>query len=234
MTLTGRAGLVALLLTVVVLVAPAPAGALLIVDGALLLLIALDLLIAASPRRLEVRRELPAAGRSGEPLDATLVVDNLGSRPLRGRIRDAWPPSAGLEGPTARVTIPPGERRRFGQRFVPTRRGDRTPAAVTVRAYGPLGLARPPAQPDGARPLPGAAGLPVPPAAAGEAGPAAAARGHRRRTGARARHRVRQPARLRPRRRHPGDRLGEPRPGAAPAPEPGCRCANTGPSVTAD
>ncbi len=141
MSLTGRAGLIALLLTVAVLAAPAPGPTLLVVDGALLLLIVIDLVLAASPRRLVLRRELPAGGRLGEPLEGVLVVDNAGPRTLRARVRDAWPPSAGLARPSTRITVPAGERRRLGQVFVPSRRGDRTPVTVTVRAYGPLGLA---------------------------------------------------------------------------------------------
>ncbi len=140
MAVTGRAGLIALALTAVVLVASAPAAVLGIVDGALVLAVLADVLLAPSPRQLTIRRELPASGRLGEPVAAQLIVTNAGTRRMRARIRDAWPPSAGLTPPTISVRIPAGERRSFAQQLVPTRRGDRTPAVVTIRAFGPLGL----------------------------------------------------------------------------------------------
>ena len=139
--ITGRAGLLALLLTAAVLLAPHPGVTLLIVDGALLFVVLLDAILAVSPGRLTLGRTLPAAGRLGEPLDAALQVDNQGGRAVRARIRDAWPPSAGLRPPTTLLTIPAGERRRIPQQLVPTRRGDRVPVTVTVRSYGPLRLA---------------------------------------------------------------------------------------------
>ena len=140
MAVTGRAGLLALALTVVVLVASAPGVVLAVVDGALLLAVLADVLLAPSPRQLEFRRDLPGAGRLGEPTQARLIVANTGTRKVHARIRDAWPPSAGLAPPSADARIPAGERRSFAQQLVPTRRGDRTPVVVTVRSFGPLGL----------------------------------------------------------------------------------------------
>src|ERR1700742_1655715 len=99
MAVTGRAGLIALALTAVVLVATAPAAVLGIVDGALVLAVLADVLLAPSPRQLTIRRELPASGRLGEPVAAQLIVTNAGTRRMRARIRDAWPPSAGLTPP---------------------------------------------------------------------------------------------------------------------------------------
>jgi uncharacterized protein (DUF58 family) len=140
MAITGRAGLIALLLTVAVLVASAPGTTLAIADGALVLVVIADVLLAAGPRRLTLTRDLPRSGRLGEPLEATLIVANAGSRRIRARIRDAWPPSAGLRPPSAFVTIGANERRRLPQRFVPTRRGDRRAVTATIRTYGPLRL----------------------------------------------------------------------------------------------
>jgi uncharacterized protein (DUF58 family) len=140
MAVTGRAGLIALALTAVVLVASAPAAVLAVVDGALLLAILADVLLAPSPRQLTIRRELPSSGRLGEASTAQLIVANDGPRRVRARIRDAWPPSAGLSPPTVDTRIPAGERRLFAQQLVPTRRGDRAPVVVTIRSFGPLGL----------------------------------------------------------------------------------------------
>jgi uncharacterized protein (DUF58 family) len=138
--ITGRAGLVALLLTIAVLVAPSPGVTLAVSDSALALLVLADVLLASSPRRLTLTRDLPRSGRLGEPLEATLRVANTGSRRIRARIRDAWPPSAGLRPPSATLSIGGGERHRLPQVFVPTRRGDRRPVTATIRCYGPLRL----------------------------------------------------------------------------------------------
>ena len=140
MAVTRRAALIALALTIAVLLASSPVAVLIIADGLLLLAVLLDVLLATSPRQLAMTRSLPPGGRLGEPLDATLVISNGGSRDVRALIRDAWPPSAGLHPPSAKVAIPGGERRRIAQQFVPSRRGDRLPVTVTIRSYGPLRL----------------------------------------------------------------------------------------------
>src|SRR5438270_10622870 len=141
MAITGRAGLVALVAVAFVALTPAPAATLLLLDGLLLVLICLDVLLAGSPRRLAFERRVPASGRLGEPLPTVLLVRNDGPRTVRGRLRDAWPPSAGLSPSTSPLRVPPGERRRIEGTLHPSRRGDRRPRAVVVRSLGPLGLA---------------------------------------------------------------------------------------------
>jgi uncharacterized protein (DUF58 family) len=113
------------------------AGWLLVVIGAG----AVDLSLAASPREVSLERELPDRVRLGEPVEAALIVGNLGGRRLRALVRDAWQPSAGVQGDgRARLDVPPGERRRITLRLQPWRRGDRRVTEVTVRSAGPLGL----------------------------------------------------------------------------------------------
>jgi uncharacterized protein (DUF58 family) len=141
MTLTGRAGLVALVLIAFVAVAPAHGITLLVANLVLLALVVADLLLAGSPKRLAFERRLPASARLGEPVPSELLVRNDGGRTVRGRVRDAWPPSAGLRPSTTRLSVPSGERRRIEAELVPTRRGDRRPRSVVVRSLGPLGLA---------------------------------------------------------------------------------------------
>jgi uncharacterized protein (DUF58 family) len=141
MAITGRAGLIALLLTVAVLAAPAPGLTVLAVDAALLVVVLIDVVLAASPRALHLRRVLPVAARLGEPAAAALIVDNPTRRTVRARIRDAWPPSAGLRPASAGLTVPAQQRRRIEQQLLPTRRGNRSSVTVTVRCFGPLGLA---------------------------------------------------------------------------------------------
>jgi uncharacterized protein (DUF58 family) len=107
----------------------------------LLVLIGVDVALTASPNKLHAERQLPVNGRLGEPLDSTLLLRNDGPRRLRGRVRDAWPPSAGLTPSTTSLALGPGERLRVAATLHPTRRGDRRARTLVVRATGPLGLA---------------------------------------------------------------------------------------------
>ncbi|MGW4591243.1 DUF58 domain-containing protein [Amycolatopsis thermoflava] len=141
MAITGRAGLLALVgIVVVALGVPSWTGVLAVL-GVIAVLVAVDLLLAASVRGLVFARSGATSARLGEPVEVTLSVTNPGSRPLRGLLRDAWPPSAGVEQDRFRIAVPPGERRSVVVRMTPVRRGDRSSARVTVRALGPLGLA---------------------------------------------------------------------------------------------
>lgn len=106
-----------------------------------LLLLILDLVLAASPRALAVERVVPARVRLGESADARLFITNTGTRTLRGVVRDAWQPSAGPSSSRAAMRLPGGERRAFSTVLTPFRRGERRVAHITVRSLGPLGLA---------------------------------------------------------------------------------------------
>lgn len=141
MALTGRAGLVAALGVVVVLLAPRPGTALL---GFCLLLaaaIVLDLALAGAVRPLRFHRSGDSLVRLGQRAVVELVVENPGRRRVRGVARDAWPPSAGATPRVLKLDVPSGERRKLVVTLDPTRRGDRQSVAVTVRSIGPLGLA---------------------------------------------------------------------------------------------
>jgi len=100
----------------------------------------LDLMLAASPRRLALARRVPPRVRLGETVESELYLTNLGTRPLRALVRDGWEPSAGAGSARTGVRIPPGERRLVSVPLTPSRRGERAVRAVTVRAAGPLGL----------------------------------------------------------------------------------------------
>jgi uncharacterized protein (DUF58 family) len=104
-------------------------------------LVALDVLLAGSPRALRLRRELPAAVRLGESAPSRLVVVNDGRRALRGVLRDAWQPSAGATSSRRRLAVRPGRAVTLTTTLTPFRRGDRRADAVTVRSVGPLRLA---------------------------------------------------------------------------------------------
>ncbi|MDR3202126.1 MAG: DUF58 domain-containing protein [Bifidobacteriaceae bacterium] len=121
-----------------------PAGVLVLVwTAAVLLAVAADLVLAVSPRALEVRRELPGSVRLSEPGASSVTVANPTRRTARIVFRDAWPPSAGVAPGADRhaARIPPGESRRGRTELFPSRRGDLTAGAVTVRSFGPLRLA---------------------------------------------------------------------------------------------
>ena len=141
MALTGRLGLLAVAAAVVVgVLAPSGTG-LLLVTLALLVLVAVDLALAGPVRALAFRRDGDTSVRLGEPARVRLTVTNPSGRRVRGRLRDAWPPSAGAVTQRQPLDLPAGERRRVVTAMVPTRRGDRPADRVTVRSYGPMGLA---------------------------------------------------------------------------------------------
>lgn len=101
----------------------------------------LDLALAASPRRVAVRRTVPPSVRLTEQTRSTLTVTNRSGRRLRALVRDAWQPSAGATANRHQVDLPDGESRRLTTPLRPTRRGDRLADRVTVRSFGPMHLA---------------------------------------------------------------------------------------------
>lgn len=109
--------------------------------GVVALVVALDLVLAASPRRLHLERVLPARVRLSETVETTLLVTNEGRRRLKGRLRDAWQPSAGAHPSRQGLDVPAGERRALTTWLTPVRRGERRAEHVTVRSFGPLRIA---------------------------------------------------------------------------------------------
>jgi uncharacterized protein (DUF58 family) len=140
MALTGRTGLLALVGAALLVVAPSW-WTLIVMNAALVALVVADLALAGNVRRLRLHRSGDTNVRLGEEASVALIVENLGKRRLKAQVRDAWQPSAGASPRAVALTVPPGERRRVDMRLVPTRRGDRRAVTVTVRSYGPMGLA---------------------------------------------------------------------------------------------
>lgn len=140
MAITWRAVALTALGVVVVLVLPVP---LVVLGWALLVvaLVALDVALAASPRRVEITRTVPVSVRLTEQTRSTLLLTNRSGRRLRALVRDAWQPSAGATGNRHLVDLPPDEARRVVTALRPTRRGDRRADKVTIRSFGPLRLA---------------------------------------------------------------------------------------------
>jgi uncharacterized protein (DUF58 family) len=120
---------------------PAPWLVASIVAGLVLLLSTVDFSLAGALRDVALDRDGDRQVRLGRDAIVTLVVANRGERPLRARVRDAWVPSAGAAPYEHRVDLEPGTVTRLATRLHPTRRGDRPAVRVTIRSYGPMGLA---------------------------------------------------------------------------------------------
>jgi len=138
--LTGRAALVAVLGAVVVLLF-GTGLALLAADAVLLALIAIDVMLAASPRRVAVTRSGDSKMRLGQAGTIMLSIENSGRRRLKAQVRDGWRPSACATPARSEVTLPAGRGVTLTTTLTPSRRGDIAGGAVTVRSVGPLGLA---------------------------------------------------------------------------------------------
>lgn len=140
MALTYRAVIVALL--GVVPVALFPSWVTMAVWLALVIVaVVVDVALAASPRRVELTRDLERAVRLGETAEVALWLTNHDRKTLRAVVKDAWQPSAGAEGNVARLHIPGGEVRALRYRLTPSRRGDIRASHVAMRSLGPLGVA---------------------------------------------------------------------------------------------
>ncbi|MGW8886701.1 DUF58 domain-containing protein [Streptomyces sp. NPDC055749] len=146
MALTGRTALLAALGSLPVgILAPSWTG-MLAVNAPLSLAILWDYALAAPVRTLQFTRSGDTSVRLGDAAEVQLTVTNPSRRRLRAHLRDAWPPSswpAGTDQAASRheLTVPAGERRRLTTFLRPSRRGDRRAEQVTVRSFGPLGLA---------------------------------------------------------------------------------------------
>lgn len=107
-----------------------------------LLLVAADLVIAAPAGEVTLARTGPDEVRLGDTVTVTLAVTNDSVRTMRAFVRDAWVPSAGAAPPYAHaILLDPGATATIETALTPTRRGDRPAVRVTIRSYGPFGLA---------------------------------------------------------------------------------------------
>jgi uncharacterized protein (DUF58 family) len=77
----------------------------------------------------------------GDRATVTLTLVNNGHRDLWLDVRDSWVPSAGAGPLRHRITLAPGEAQGLETNLFPVRHGNRPAARVTIRSYGPLGLA---------------------------------------------------------------------------------------------
>jgi uncharacterized protein (DUF58 family) len=139
--LTGRAGLIALLCALPIALSPWPAASFVLLLVLLVVAVLADIGLAANPAQLQYTRLPNGSVRLGESAPLGLLIHNGGRRRFRGRVRDAWPPSAQAEPPSHAVDIAAGQVHRVDICVRPVRRGDQRSAAVTARCIGPLGLA---------------------------------------------------------------------------------------------
>jgi uncharacterized protein (DUF58 family) len=104
-------------------------------------LVAVDVVLAASPRALRVERPGTIRTRRDVPVLVTSVLRNDGGRRIRGRLRDAWQPTAGAGAARIPFDVEAGGAQRIALGLQPRRRGELTSEFVAVRSAGPLGLA---------------------------------------------------------------------------------------------
>jgi uncharacterized protein (DUF58 family) len=138
---TGRAALVALLCVLPVALSPWPAMLFWVAMLVVLMLVTVDIVLAASTHALQFGRDGDTTARLGQSADTVLTVTNHSRRPFKGQIRDAWAPSARAEPRAHDVDIPAGQQESLVTRLRPARRGDQHAAVVTARSIGPLGIA---------------------------------------------------------------------------------------------
>jgi uncharacterized protein (DUF58 family) len=113
-------------------------------DGALLLAVLLDALLARrwnGARALGVRRDRPARLSLGAQNDVALVIENISPRTLRLRLRDEPPPLFRAEPAELEATVPPHRWQRLEYKLLPTERGNFNFGNIHLRCRGPLGLA---------------------------------------------------------------------------------------------
>ncbi len=140
MALSGRAAAVALACVLVVLAVRSTATVL-VIDGLLLAAIVVDLLLAVPVSALRLARDGDSRIRLGETATVTISLANTSARTLRAQVRDAWPPSARAQPGRSPVRVPGGDARSITVTVRPARHGDCVADRVTVRSFGPLGLA---------------------------------------------------------------------------------------------
>jgi uncharacterized protein (DUF58 family) len=138
--ITGRVPLLLLLGLVAVLLRPG-ASTVLLWLLVVAVLVGADLLITPSPRSVTVERVPPGRVRVGHDAESVLVLGNPGGRPATLLVRDAWQPSAGAHDNRHRLRLGPGDRLVLATPLRPERRGELSAYGVTVRSFGPLGLA---------------------------------------------------------------------------------------------
>lgn len=100
----------------------------------------LDGVLATSPRRLEVGRDLPGQIALGATGEVALVVRNPTGRRVDLAVADELAPSLRADTRRWRVRVPARSEARLATAVRPGRRGRFEPGRVALRVAGPLGL----------------------------------------------------------------------------------------------
>ncbi|MFJ4026512.1 DUF58 domain-containing protein [Paenarthrobacter sp. NPDC089989] len=140
MAVTGRFVLLAFAALAPVVLFPAW-STVLVVIAALLVLVVVDVALAASPAKTVLERIQPANVTLENHVESVVIITNPGRRKLRALVRDAWQPSAGAVNAVQNLVVPAGERRRMNVTLVPRRRGELAAPHLTIRSLGPFRLA---------------------------------------------------------------------------------------------
>ena len=138
---TARLGIIAAAAAAVVLLSPDPLLGLVLVNAVVLLGGVADWLLAPSPGRFGVTRDLPGVVALDSSAEITWSVRNPVRRAVRLRLADELVPSLRATSRRADLRIPPLGKATARTLINPSRRGLFAIEAVTVRVAGPLGLA---------------------------------------------------------------------------------------------
>ena len=138
---TRRLALVVAAASLAVFALPPDGGAsLLVVDGLLLAVAVVDGLLAPSPRRIEVERDLPEVVTLGRSATVAWRLRNTAGRRAEVLVADQLAPSLRAGDRRARVRLTAGGEAVASTTIRPARRGRFEPTDLTVRVTGPLGL----------------------------------------------------------------------------------------------
>ncbi|NMX01226.1 DUF58 domain-containing protein [Mobiluncus mulieris] len=99
-----------------------------------------DALLAPSPRRLTITRQLPVSLRLNATTPYSITVSNPTRRRFRAWLRDAWQPSLQTAPARHRFVLAGKQTLELAATFTPTRKGTLVSDSVTIRSFGPLGL----------------------------------------------------------------------------------------------
>jgi uncharacterized protein (DUF58 family) len=102
---------------------------------------AVDAMMAGALTAVALHRDGDRTVWLGDRAAVTLTVVNDGDRELRLAVRDSWVPSAGAGPLLHRLALAPGEKQGLETTLLPVRHGNRPAVRVTLRSYGPFGLA---------------------------------------------------------------------------------------------
>lgn len=141
MVVTGRLAALAAVAAAVVTAALPTWWGVVSATAVLAVLTIADLVALGRVSGLSLSRAPLTTVRSGRATAVDLEVVNRGHRTVRGRLWDDWPDSAHASHGGHVLRLPPNSKTRLTTTLRPEYRGDRVAGPVTLRLFGPLGLA---------------------------------------------------------------------------------------------